>query len=315
MALALDRDVLEAAARWHVELACAPGDAALRSEHERWLGADPSHGAAWARIALLRERLGPLTPGIAEPTLNGARARRRATLKILGLLLMAGGAAGLGVRQPPVRGLLAELRSGVGEQRTVTLDDGTQLTLNTDSAVNVHYDSTLRRIELVQGEIAVRTAEDGQHRSFMVVTAHGTVQALGTRFIVRQEADSTRVSVQQHAVLLRPLQAPERPLRLEAGQRSSLTAQRSGPVLAALGQEDAWTRGMLIVRDWRLDAFLAELARYRHGHLRCTAAVAGLHVSGAFHLGDTDTVLRNLAATLPVRVRQFTRYWVSIEPA
>jgi transmembrane sensor len=39
-----------------------------------------------------------------------------------------------------------------------------------------------------------------------------------------------------------------------------------------------------------------------------------LRISGAFHLGNTDTVLDNLTSTLPVRIRRFSRYWVSVEP-
>ena len=60
-------------------------------------------------------------------------------------------------------------------------------------------------------------------------------------------------------------------------------------------------------------AFLAELSRYRPGHLRATPAVAGLRISGVFQLTDIDGVLDNLATTLPVRVNRFTRYWAQLE--
>ncbi|MNG23381.1 fec operon regulator FecR [compost metagenome] len=79
-------------------------------------------------------------------------------------------------------------------------------------------------------------------------------------------------------------------------------------------QADAWTRDMLVADDWRLGDFIAQLQRYRSGHLGCDPAVAALRISGAFHLGNTDTVLDNLTSTLPVRIRRFSRYWVSVEP-
>ena len=76
---------------------------------------------------------------------------------------------------------------------------------------------------------------------------------------------------------------------------------------------DAWTQGMLTVIEWRLADFVSELRRYRPGVLRCADAVADLRLSGAFRVDDTDTLLENLGASLPVKVRYLTRYWVSIE--
>ncbi|WP_422419565.1 FecR domain-containing protein [Pseudomonas sp. GZD-222] len=315
MTYALSRDVLEAAARWYVELSCAPADAALEREHRRWLAADPAHCAAWERVALLRERLERITPGVGERTLNTAFARRRATLKVLGVLLMTGGTGWLGWQQTPVRALFASVQSGVGEQRRLTLDDGTQLALNTNSAVNIRYNLQVRNIELVQGEIAVHSAADSLLRPLLVHTASGSVQALGTRFVVREEEQGTAVTVQEHAVAVRPLLAPDQPTRIEAGQRVRFDRARTGPVTAAQGHEDAWTGGILIVSDWRLEDFIAELSRYRSGHLGCAREVAALRISGAFQLADTDAVLRNLSSTLPVAIRRFSRFWVSVESA
>ena len=69
------------------------------------------------------------------------------------------------------------------------------------------------------------------------------------------------------------------------------------------------------VSQWRLDRVIAELARYRRGHLSCDPAVAGLRVSGSFPLNDTDRALALLSQTLPVRLQGFTRYWLQIVPA
>lgn len=78
---------------------------------------------------------------------------------------------------------------------------------------------------------------------------------------------------------------------------------------------DAWTRGMLMALDWPLRRLVAELGRYRPGYLACSEAVGNLRVTGAFRLDDTDTVLENLATSLPVRVQSLTRYWVRIDAA
>ena len=71
---------------------------------------------------------------------------------------------------------------------------------------------------------------------------------------------------------------------------------------------------MMVARNMRLADLLAELGRYRPGVLRCHDDVAGLSVSGAFPLQDTDASLRLLQDTLPIRVSSLTRYWVAIEP-
>ena len=73
-----------------------------------------------------------------------------------------------------------------------------------------------------------------------------------------------------------------------------------------------WEQGMLVARDQPLAEVLAELARYRHGLLRCDPEVAGLHVSGALSVADTDQALNALELTLPVRVSRLSRYWVTV---
>lgn len=69
---------------------------------------------------------------------------------------------------------------------------------------------------------------------------------------------------------------------------------------------------MLVVRDERLADVVAELGRYRPGVLRCDAEVAGLRLSGALSVSDTDAALRVLAARLPVKVLRRSAYWVTV---
>ncbi len=82
----------------------------------------------------------------------------------------------------------ADYRTAVGERREWTLADGSRITLNTNTAVDVLFDSQQRLIRLREGEILVQTATDNSPlaRPFLVSTAQGHMQALGTRFIVRQ---------------------------------------------------------------------------------------------------------------------------------
>ena len=77
---------------------------------------------------------------------------------------------------------------------------------------------------------------------------------------------------------------------------------------------DAWSRGVLVADNTPLGVLLAEIARYRHGVLRCAPELARLPVSGTFQLKDTDKLLHLLQRSLPIRLRQRTRLWITIEP-
>ena len=72
---------------------------------------------------------------------------------------------------------------------------------------------------------------------------------------------------------------------------------------------------MLYADDTPLADVLAQLARYRHGLVRCDPAVAHLRVSGVYQLRDTQALLDLLQASLPIRVRRRSRWWISVEPA
>ncbi|NWC93798.1 MULTISPECIES: FecR domain-containing protein [unclassified Pseudomonas] len=312
--MALDHATLEAAARWYVDLRCDELDDTTREAHRRWLDGDPRHRQAWERLTRLQERFERVGPGIARPTLSSARAKRREVLKVLSLLVAAGGTGALAWRTTPLPSLMADQRTATGEHRRLRLDDGSQLQLNTATAVNISYSPHLREVQLLSGEILIDTARDTQARPFVVHTREGSIRALGTRFIVRSAADRTHVCVLEHAVEVRTAHLSPT-VRVEAGQQLAFSEDAAGNVQPASQQADAWTHGMLVVNDWRLGDFISELQRYRPGHLACDPTVAAMRISGAFQLANTDTILENLTSTLPVRVRQFSRYWTRVEPA
>jgi transmembrane sensor len=62
----------------------------------------------------------------------------------------------------------------------------------------------------------------------------------------------------------------------------------------------------------RLQDFVAELARYRRGFLRCDPSVANLIVSGVYSVDNTDATIASLVDALPIRVQYVSRFWVSI---
>lgn len=300
--------ILAQAVDWYVKLHDSAASDTTRSEWRAWLAADPQHAHAWQRIEQLQQRLGQAPAGLAGAALEQARQQRRAAVKMLAVVLGVGVVGWRGYKVSPWSG---DYSTRVGQRRHLTLVDGSRLVLDTDSRVDVQFDGLQRLIVLRQGEILVETARDA--RPLSVQTAEGRVLALGTRFTVRQDTGISRVTVEAHAVEVQPRLGGGQALRAEAGQALSFTADTVGPLMPAGAQSSAWTRGMLVVVDWRLQDVLAELARYRHGYLGCAPEIAGLRLSGTFLLDDSEGVLANLEDSLPVRVRRLTRYWVRVE--
>jgi transmembrane sensor len=131
-------------------------------------------------------------------------------------------------------------------------------------------------------------------------------------FTVRKQVTSTQVTVLEDEVELIPQLAGGKTQRLVAGQQAQMSS-RSVEVATATDQADSWTRGLLVAVDWPLSRLVAELSRYRTGVLRCDPAIAGLRVSGAFPIDDTDRALQAIANALPVRIGHLSHYWVTIK--
>lgn len=307
-------EVARRAVEWLVALQGDPASERQRAEWARWRAADPQHEEAWQRIEALNGRIAALaapgTAAIAQTALAPRAARRRRVGQALAVLCMGGGAAFGVQRHAPWRQWTADLRTGVGERRSLALADGTQLVLNTASAVDVRYGAGERRLRLLAGEIAVTTARDAAARPFLVETDQGEAQALGTRFVVRAAARGrTRITVYEGAVRLRPLDDPHATLVLQAGQQASLDSRSIGPAQPAHEDAGAWVDGMLVARDMPLADVLAELARYSPHPLGCDPAVAQLRVSGSYPVADVGRVLDVLSATLALQVETVTRFW------
>ncbi|MEE1924763.1 FecR domain-containing protein [Pseudomonas sp. 148P] len=280
---------------------------------QAWLAQRSENAWAWDQVQQTVGQFQRVPGPGAQALLQAQRGvQRRGMLK--GFVLLAGASAlGYGGwRQGREAGWYADLHSAFGQRLDTTLADGTRLQLNSDSAVDVLYDGRQRRLVLRRGEVLVSTAHDVLDRPFFVEVAQGTVQALGTRFSVRQRDAGAEVAVFEHRVRLTP--ASGQPLLLESGQQCVLGAQGTSAVTAVAPGQDAWGQGLLVANRQRLDDFLAELGRYRSGWLRCDPAVAGLRISGTFVLDDSDGALRALEASLPVRVVQRSRFWVTVMP-
>ncbi|PHN61338.1 iron dicitrate transport regulator FecR [Pseudomonas sp. ICMP 8385] len=301
---------LQAAVQWYLTLNDADVSPEQHLAWKNWLGADPEHVKAWARIEKLQQQLCGVPRDVALPILSQMGVQRRQGLKML-LVLAAGATVLAGYRLSPYH---TDFATRTGERRQVTLPDGSCLELNTDTRVDIAYNAQERLILLRRGEILVTTATDRlPARPLSVETPQGRIRALGTRFDVRLLPGLSSVHVQQHAVEVRPRDTPQHIQRVDEGQALTFGSSQLGNLRPATADSSAWTQGLLVAIDWRLGDFVGELARYRVGYLGCADEVRDLRISGAFRLDDIDGILANLQVSLPVKVRHFSRYWARIE--
>lgn len=308
----IDPQVLEQAADWLMQLHAGDASVQQRRDCERWRLSSPEHARAWGRAEKLLGKLGGLPPELAMPALDRSRspARRAAMLKLAALLATVPG-AWLLLDHSNWRG---DYHTATGERREIVLADGSRIKLNTGTTLDVRFDAQQRLLLLRGGEIFVETSPDAQGRPFIVQSAQGRMQALGTVFSVRQDEGRTQLAVRESRVRVTPL-AGDAARIVDAGQQVVFTQSAIGQPQMLDAAALAWRRGMLLADDVRLADFAQELARYRPGVIHCDPQVAHVRISGAFPIADTDAALVMLVSTYPVLARtRLGGYWVTLAP-
>lgn len=332
----ISKAIAAQAADWIVRLSADdPAQrTAARAGFEAWKQEDERHAAA---AGSLEEMLGLLRePAAAEPASTRAALRAafphprksRLTQRAASALVLAcalGLPAWIALQAYPPSYLMADIRTATGERATRTLSDGTTITLGSRSAVTLHFDERRRVLELLQGEILVDVAHDGA-RPFVVQTSQGTIRALGTRFIVDKQRDTTTLTMLASKVEVRAagasgqLATDTEAAVVSAGQQISLLPNGLGPLqtIDIRRIADAWVHNQLVVSDQPLARVLDELERNRPGHIFFDRArLDGIRITAVLPLDDTGRALQLLVDSVPaLRVRTMTPYlvWVDTVP-
>lgn len=333
-------DIAEQAADWIVRLTA--GDATEReqahSSFEAWKKQHPLHAEAAASLQQVIGQINEVratTHGNPEPAhaalkaalAEGNRSRRRirktvATLAVICALLLP---AWQFLQIYPPAYLMADLRTTTGQWETHNLPDGTRITLNSISAVNLRFDAERRTLELITGAILVDVAQDTD-RPFLIETAEGSIQALGTRFVVDRHEQTTtltmlesKVSVQTARQRMEGAEPGQESILVQAGERIHITAQGVSAIetIDTRTISDAWQYRHLVVQNRPLTEVLDELNRHRRGHIHYDPAqLQGIDMAVVLPLDDTDRALQLLVDSLPmIRVRTLTPYLVLVDLA
>ena len=281
---------------WVVRLTSGDASPADVEAARAWCRQHPDHQRAFVEARRLWQLAGHMSVPLEQP--KAPRAWRWATAAVLVI------AVGLGLAHQQAWD--ADYRTGHGEQRRIALADGSQVLLDSDSAVDVSLRDDRREIVLRKGEALFEVAHDPQ-RPFRVEAGAVSATALGTVYAVRRQESGVQVTVAQGRVAV---QGDGADVTLAAGEQ---VAWRGGALQAResvdTGKVLAWRDGRLVFEMTPLADVLAELQRYRPGFLLIgDDSLRGLKVSGTFRLDRLDEALGTLEQAFALRVERYTDY-------
>jgi len=289
----------EQAAEWAV---CLSGDQISnkqRADFETWLALDPRHREAYEQIDHLWRSVTP------------RKQKSRAGIKaLLGIVLLLGSLYGLSLSE-----WLADERTGIGEMRRITLTDGSHITLDSDSAANIAFDTQQRRIILYRGRLLAEVVPDSllTPRPFIVESRDGTARALGTRYTVDQTDHDSIVTVIESQVAVTNRDHPQQSVTLQTGQSIRLNSKRIHLPEAASPFAASWIQGRLVYQDAPLDQVIRDLARYREGFLKIDEEAGRLRFTGVLPIDNPAAALSILENALPIRAKQPGKWFVWID--
>lgn len=314
------------ASAWLIELQEDPGDADARRRFDEWIAASAENARAWAAVRRLSQVARAMTPGLAgewRPALERVRETEARRLEAAprspigrhwrtGAVALALAACIALVAGP---GLLIRLQADVmtetGENRSLDLPDGSQVTLAAGSAASIDFAGSNRLVRLLKGEAFFQVVPD-RSRPFRVVADGIETTVLGTSFDVRRDSNGVTVNVEDGRVSVASGSAAAEVLG--AGDSISLPWQGEA-VRSTVPQQliAPWRTGQLVLHDRPLREAVDQLRRYYNGVIVLAGdELAQKPVTGAYNLHDPEDALRGMARAHNAAVRKVSPWIVVI---
>ena len=193
-------------------------------------------------------------------------------------------------------------RTDLGERRVVTLADGSKLSLDGRTKIEVRYTKGARELKLVSGQARFDVASDPV-RPFKVAARDHTVVATGTAFNIDVSAPIVCVTlIEGRAVVLDRDAIKARPVELRGGQQLVAPADAAPVVeVANLAETTAWLQGKIIFDDEPLAQAAERVNRYSKREVVVSdPAARAQRVSGVFDAGDVDAFVEAVTYYLPI---------------
>lgn len=265
----------------------------------RWRNLSAEHERAFVEASTLWSNL---APALQAQTRTQARFTSRRSFLVGGSV--AAGLAGLAVALPELGyipsldAMLADFSTGVGEQKTVTLPDGSTAFLDGGTALSIINDTGERQFDLASGA-AVFTAEDRPDSPMVVNAGAGRVQTAGGSFSMTHDANGVTVECLAGPLTVHCLAD----MQLSPGEAVTYSSAGLGEKSAIdLETASSWRAGLLVFNNRPLEDIVASLNRHRRGKIIIARqSLRSMHVSGVFKLNRPQDILAHLEETLHVR--------------
>jgi transmembrane sensor len=324
----------DAAAEWLMLHDRGPLSAADENRFRAWLAERPENAAAYERSRAAWEAFEGATSdpdflSLRQQALRAAPSRRRFWLpvgaaiaaSIGAALLIIPGAIREDISRPATTSVtkvasaqavqpnLASFSTMRGERRVVALPDGSSVTLNTDTAIELAFSAGKRLIRMSRGQALFEVAKD-HTRPFVVEAGGRQVTALGTIFSVRMDPGRVRVLLVRGRVVVDKVDGEDssttvKPTILSPGQE--LVAELGAVqhiAKADVSSELLWKDGYIEFHDARLGDAVAEMNRYSDRQIALSdPRIAQMRVSGVFKTGDPDRFASLVSELLPLTSR------------
>jgi transmembrane sensor len=325
-----DSNINSAAADWDARLRSHRCTDADRSEFKAWCDQDQRHREAFDRLqrslAALRQAADhPQIRALREMATIGERgfsARRIAwgaaiAASIAGVFVIAAYRAGPGIatwQQPTNAGNTAAVQpafvTAADELRTVTLPDGSSVTMNAGTQIQTAWLPGERGIRLLSGQAFFRVAKDPT-RPFVVTAANHTVTALGTAFDVKLETDKVQVTLVEGRVAVRGIgKAAGQPMTELAPHEQLAAADGALPTVRAVdvAMSVGWAEDQVFFTDESLARAVAEMNRHSAEQIVLDdPSLARYQVNGMFLAGNQRGFVSALSTYYPIEYRRDAR--------
>lgn len=322
---------LEEAAAWRLRLARDPA-AEFSADYAAWHGEAANQEAlaaidkGWSAIGQVStapEMLAMRQQALARLRRAGGRPARRFPWARIAAAFLVTALLGAGL----YRVVLLQpdsYRTGIGERRVVGLSDGSQISMDSDTRIEVDYSQTARTLTLDRGRARFDVAHDTS-RPFTVTAGSETVVAVGTSFDVEKLGSTVLVTLIQGQVVVKDGQGrsstrtaakPRPSVSLNAGQQLVSGAAAAPPTVstADLQVTGAWEAGHLVFRDEPLSAVVARVNRYTEHPVTIDPSIAAIRISGVFNAGDVGSFVSALTAYVPVQATTTASGGILLQP-
>jgi transmembrane sensor len=295
-------EALEAARAWVMRLSRSTVGETDWTDFNAWLDASEGNGKAYDQAINLWSEYQAFAnaPRLSKPK-GETRIWRRYLIPGLGI------AAAVLLALPVTEAMTPPqvFKTEKGETRTVWLEDGTRIDLNTASTVKVKLGWRTRQVEMADAEAVFDVAKD-RRRPFVIAAGDEQIRVVGTKFNVRRRDGAQSVTVERGRVEVSARDGTQK-VALTPGQRLDHIEGKSGALVRAFDPAIAmsWRSGRLIYRDEPLSIVTADLSRLPGPAVRAAdLATAKLRFSGVISARNSDEAAKVLVMLTPVTLKE-----------